>query len=122
MPSAKCASHEKKLLALVKQGRDTRFGSQGREPATGNLPKLELNSAKKRRQLSRGSRTSLPDQTDSQAELVRQVIEEQPFDFRNIKVIIKKSGQGEVLEEVFLGRDWTYEKIPHFRTVIDAVQ
>lgn len=47
-------------------------------------------------------------------------MEERPFDFANIKVVIKK-GADIVLEEIFLNRAWTSEHIPHFKPVIEGV-
>ena len=47
-----------------------------------------------------------------------------PFDFKNIKILMKKSGTSkEPPQEVFLERQWIkkYNAIPHFANVIKGV-
>ena len=46
-------------------------------------------------------------------------VKRKPFDFQNIKVIIKRGKQGDV--KIFLNRKWTLENIEHFRPVIEGV-
>lgn len=58
--------------------------------------------------------------SDTQNEIIREVMEEKPFDFSNVKVIIKK-GNEQIVEEIFLKRQWVFDNIPHFRPVMDNV-
>ena len=47
-------------------------------------------------------------------------MQEKPFDFNLVKVVIKKGNQGED-KEILLDKKWTYENIRHFRPVIEGV-
>jgi len=47
------------------------------------------------------------------------VLQSRPFDFKKVKVIVKKGDT--VLEEILLDRLWTLKNIPHFAPVINGV-
>ena len=47
-------------------------------------------------------------------------MEDQPFDFKQIRVVIKKS-DNTFVKVVMLEKAWARKNIPHFRPVIDGV-
>ena len=47
-------------------------------------------------------------------------MQEKPFDFNLVKVVIKKGDKGED-KEILLNKKWTYDNIKHFRPVIEGV-
>jgi len=61
--------------------------------------------------------------TESQKDVVREYIRsEKPFDFSNIKIILKKGKSDTSIQAVLLPRGWAYDNIPHFRGVISSVK
>ena len=46
-------------------------------------------------------------------------MDQKPFDFQKVKVIIKRGKLGD--QEVMLDKKWTLENIEHFRPVIEGV-
>jgi hypothetical protein len=48
------------------------------------------------------------------------MLEEQPFDFRHIRVLVKRQDE-KVAKVVMLEKKWTHTNIPHFRPVIEGV-
>ena len=55
--------------------------------------------------------------------MVREYVKtEKPFDFNNIKIILKKGKADSSMQVVLLDREWAYENIPHFRGVISSVK
>ena len=48
-------------------------------------------------------------------------MEQKPFDFAKVKVIIKRSKQQGGDKEIFLDKKWTLDNIEHFRPVIEGV-
>lgn len=46
-------------------------------------------------------------------------MQQKPFDFNKIKIIIKRSDNSEFI--ILLDKNWTRQTIPHFKSVIDGV-
>jgi hypothetical protein len=99
--------------------KDKRFGSH--ERIAHKLPKLEIvKVGSKRRGNSKIDQSSDADQTESQKNIVRELLDRRPFDFAKVKVILKKGATP--VEEIYLDRQWTFDHIPHFRPVIEGVK
>ena len=61
--------------------------------------------------------------TESQKDVVREYIRsEKPFDFSNIKIILKKGKSDTTEQSILLPREWAFDNIPHFRGVISSVK
>lgn len=59
------------------------------------------------------------DVNEFQDKVVREVCLSQPFDFKMVKIIVKKGDN--VIDTIMLERDWTLKNIPHFTPVIKGV-